>query len=59
MDPTERPDCIGGGKGECGSSTNAVHDVSNILYCFYGAGINKKTKEIPRRENENEKQKRR
>lgn len=55
---TERPGCIGGGKGEHGSNTSAVRGVSNILCCFYGAGINKKTKGIPRRGNENQKQKR-
>lgn len=42
MVPTERPGCIGGGKGEHGSNTNAVRGVSSILCCLYGAGINKK-----------------
>lgn len=45
MVSTERPGFTGGGKGEHGSNTNAVHGVFNILCCFYGAGINKKLRE--------------
>lgn len=41
--------CMGGGKGAHGPSADAVHGASNILCCFYGAGINENLRETLRK----------